>query len=297
MYHNPVLLHESVEGLNINPDGVYVDVTFGGGGHSREILSKLKSGHLFGFDQDQDAAANSFQDERFTFISQNFRYLKNFLMLHGHVKVDGILADLGVSSHQFDVASKGFSTRFDGILDMRMSQLNPVSAAEVVNTWPLEQLTKILTDYGELPNAFKMAQSIVAYRTLEEIRTTTALRDAVKKNLPIGKENKFLAQLFQALRIEVNQEMQALEEFLNQTTAVLKPGGRLVVISYHSLEDRMVKNFMKAGKLNGEVEKDFFGNNLSPFKLVSRKAIMPSGEEIAGNNRARSARLRIAERK
>ncbi len=297
MYHNPVLLHESVEGLNINPDGVYVDVTFGGGGHSREILSKLKSGHLFGFDQDQDAAANSFQDDRFTFISQNFRYLKNFLMLHGHVKVDGILADLGVSSHQFDVASKGFSTRFDGILDMRMSQLNPVSAAEVVNTWPLEQLTKILTDYGELPNAFKMAQSIVAYRTLEEIRTTTALRDAVKKNLPIGKENKFLAQLFQALRIEVNQEMQALEEFLNQTTAVLKPGGRLVVISYHSLEDRMVKNFMKAGKLNGEVEKDFFGNNLSPFKLVSRKAIMPSGEEIAGNNRARSARLRIAERK
>lgn len=297
MYHNPVLLHESVEGLNINPDGVYVDVTFGGGGHSREILSKLKSGHLFGFDQDQDAAANSFQDDRFTFISQNFRYLKNFLMLHGHVKVDGILADLGVSSHQFDVASKGFSTRFDGILDMRMSQLNPVSAAEVVNTWPLEQLTKILTDYGELPNAFKMAQSIVAYRTLEEIRTTTALRDAVKKNLPIGKENKFLAQLFQALRIEVNQEMQALEEFLNQTTAVLKPGGRLVVISYHSLEDRMVKNFMKAGKLNGEAEKDFFGNNLSPFKLVSRKAIMPSGEEIAGNNRARSARLRIAERK
>ncbi len=297
MYHNPVLLHESVEGLNINPDGVYVDVTFGGGGHSREILSKLKSGHLFGFDQDQDAAANSFQDDRFTFISQNFRYLKNFLMLHGHVKVDGILADLGVSSHQFDVASKGFSTRFDGILDMRMSQLNPVSAAEVVNTWPLEQLTKILTDYGELPNAFKMAQSIVAYRTLEEIRTTTALRDAVKKNLPIGKENKFLAQLFQALRIEVNQEMQALEEFLNQTTAVLKPGGRLVVISYHSLEDRMVKNFMKAGKLNGEVEKDFFGNNLSPFKLVSRKAIMPSREEIAGNNRARSARLRIAERK
>lgn len=297
MYHNPVLLHESVEGLNINPDGVYVDVTFGGGGHSREILSNLKSGHLFGFDQDQDAATNSFKDDRFTFIPQNFRYLKNFLMLHGHAKVDGILADLGVSSHQFDVASKGFSTRFDGILDMRMSQLNPVSAADVVNTWPLEQLTKILTDYGELPNAFKMAQSIVAHRTLEEIRTTTALREAVKKNLPIGKENKFLAQLFQALRIEVNQEMQALEEFLNQTTAVLKPGGRLVVISYHSLEDRMVKNFMKAGKLNGEAEKDFFGNNLSPFKLVSRKAIIPSGEEIAGNNRARSARLRIAERK
>lgn len=297
MYHNPVLLHESVQGLNLRPNGTYVDVTFGGGGHSQLILSQLIDGHLFGFDQDQDAAKNSFDDPRFTFIPQNFKYLKNFLLLHQQNKVDGILADLGVSSYQFDVPEKGFSTRFDGLLDMRMDQNNPVSAADIVNSYSVEDLSKIFITYGELRNAYRMALSIVEARAIKPITTTTDLKQAVKKQLPFGKENKYLAQLFQALRIEVNQEMQALETLLQQACDVLRPGGRLVVISYHSLEDRMVKNFMKSGKLSGEAEKDFFGNNLSPFQLITRKAIVPDAAEIERNSRARSAHLRIAEKK
>lgn len=297
MYHNPVLLHESVQGLNLRPNGTYVDVTFGGGGHSQLILSQLIDGHLFGFDQDQDAAKNSFDDPRFTFIPQNFKYLKNFLLLHQQNKVDGILADLGVSSYQFDVPEKGFSTRFDGLLDMRMDQNNPVSAADIVNSYSVEDLSKIFVTYGELRNAYRMALSIVEARAIKAITTTTDLKQAVKKQLPFGKENKYLAQLFQALRIEVNQEMQALETLLQQACDVLRPGGRLVVISYHSLEDRMVKNFMKSGKLSGEAEKDFFGNNLSPFQLITRKAIVPDAAEIERNSRARSAHLRIAEKK
>lgn len=297
MYHNPVLLHASVEGLNLRPNGTYVDVTFGGGGHSRYILSQLIDGHLFGFDQDQDAAKNAIEDPRFTFIPQNFKYLKNFLLMHRQEAVDGIFADLGVSSHQFDVPAKGFSTRFDGDLDMRMDQNNPVTAADIVNSYSAEDLAKLFTTYGELNNAFRMATAIVEARATQPIATTAALKQAVKRHLPFGKENKFLAQLFQALRIEVNQEMQALEALLQQACDVLKPGGRLVVISYHSLEDRMVKNFMRSGKLSGEAEKDFFGNNLSPFQLITRKAIVPDAAEIELNSRARSAHLRIAEKK
>jgi len=298
MYHNPVLLHESVEGLNMHPHGTFVDVTFGGGGHSKLILSKLEEGgKLFAFDQDQDALANVIQDQRFVFIPQNFKYLKNFLLLHGQPQVDGILADLGVSSHQFDEASRGFSTRFEGKLDMRMDKNNPLTAADVVNTYDQQALTVVFNTYGELQNAWKMAQTIIEARNAHPIKLTTDLRNVLAKHLPRGKENKTLAQVFQALRIEVNQEMQALESFLEQSIQVLKPGGRLVVISYHSLEDRLVKNLMKTGNVKGETSKDFYGNNLSPFILVSRKAVIPTEEEIAMNPRARSEKLRIAEKK
>lgn len=298
MYHNPVLLHESVEGLNMHPHGTFVDVTFGGGGHSKLILSKLEEGgKLFAFDQDQDALANVIQDQRFVFIPQNFKYLKNFLLLHGQPQVDGILADLGVSSHQFDEASRGFSTRFEGKLDMRMDKNNPLSAADVVNTYDQQALTVVFSTYGELQNAWKMAQTIIETRNVHPIKLTTDLRNVLAKHLPRGKENKTLAQVFQALRIEVNQEMQALESFLEQSVQMLKPGGRLVVISYHSLEDRLVKNLMKTGNVKGETSKDFYGNNLGPFILVSRKAVIPTEEEIAMNPRARSAKLRIAEKR
>ncbi len=298
MYHNPVLLHESVEGLNMHPHGTFVDVTFGGGGHSKLILSKLEEGgKLFAFDQDQDALANVIQDQRFVFIPQNFKYLKNFLLLHGQPQVDGILADLGVSSHQFDEASRGFSTRFEGKLDMRMDKNNPLTAADVVNTYDQQALTVVFNTYGELQNAWRLAQTIIEARNVHPIKLTTDLRNVLAKHLPRGKENKTLAQLFQALRIEVNQEMQALESFLEQSVQMLKPGGRLVVISYHSLEDRLVKNLMKTGNVKGETSKDFYGNNLSPFILVSRKAVIPTEEEIAMNPRARSAKLRIAEKR
>ncbi len=298
MYHNPVLLHESVEGLNMHPHGTFVDVTFGGGGHSKLILSKLEEGgKLFAFDQDQDALANVIQDQRFVFIPQNFKYLKNFLLLHGQPTVDGILADLGVSSHQFDEASRGFSTRFEGKLDMRMDKNNPLTAADVVNTYDQQALTVVFNTYGELQNAWRLAQTIIEARNVHPIKLTTDLRNVLAKHLPRGKENKTLAQVFQALRIEVNQEMQALESFLEQSVQMLKPGGRLVVISYHSLEDRLVKNLMKTGNVKGETSKDFYGNNLSPFILVSRKAVIPTEEEIAMNPRARSAKLRIAEKR
>ena len=296
MYHNPVLLSECIDGLNINPEGIYVDVTFGGGGHSRAILEKLKGGHLYAFDQDADAAKNAFEDERFTFIPQNFRYMKNFVQLYANTKVDGILADLGVSSYQFDTPEKGFSTRFEGRLDMRMNQNDPVDASNVVNTYEVEALASVFSRYGELKNAMAIARDIEMARDVQSIETTTDLKNAVEAHLPKGSENKVLAQIFQALRIEVNKEMEVLEAFLTQCADVLKPGGRLVVMSYHSLEDRLVKNFMKSGKADGEVEKDFFGNQLTPYKLITHKPIVPSDEEVARNSRARSAKLRIAEK-
>ena len=298
MYHDPVMLSECIGGLDIRPDGVYVDVTFGGGGHSRAILERLTTGHLYAFDQDEDAAANAFDDERFTFIPQNFKYFKNFIQLYqGGAKIDGVIADLGVSSHQFDTPEKGFSTRFDGPLDMRMSQLTPNDAATVVNTYDQADLTRIFLLYGEMQQPQLVAADIVVARANEPIETTEQLKAAVQRRLPRGKENKVLAQLFQALRIEVNQELEALTAFLGQCPDVLKPGGRLVVMSYHSLEDRLVKNFMKTGNAEGKEEKDFYGNLITPYHIITRKPIVPSDEEIERNGRARSAKLRIAERR
>ena len=296
MYHTPVLLEKSVEGLCIKPDGLYADVTFGGGGHSRRILDSIQSGHLFAFDQDADAAKNVFDDDRFTFIPQNFRFFKNFIRLYTSEKLDGILADLGVSSYQFDTPERGFSTRFDSKLDMRMDQLNPIDATIVINTYTHAALTKIFSVYGEVQNAHLVASDIIQARNSQAVETTGALKEAVKRHMPRGKENKVLAQIFQSLRIEVNQEMAVLEQFLSQCADMLKPCGRLVVISYHSLEDRLVKNFMKTGNVLGALEKDFFGNSMSPYKLVTRKSIVPTAAEIEQNSRARSARLRIAER-
>jgi len=297
MYHVPVLLNECLEGLNINPNGLYADVTFGGGGHSRAILDRLEGGHLYAFDQDADAAANAFDDERFTFIPHNFRYLKNFISLYSNEKLDGIFADLGVSSHQFDVAERGFSTRFNGRLDMRMDVTSPFDAASLVNTYDRDSIARVLRVYGELDNAYVLAGDIVAARDEEPIETTESLKKAVEARLPRGRENKTLAQIFQALRIEVNKEMEVLAMLLEQSAEMLKPGGRLVVLSYHSLEDRLVKNFMRAGNAEGEEKKDFFGNPLSPYKLITRKPIVPSEDEIERNSRARSARLRVAERR
>ena len=297
MYHNPVMLDECIKGMNIDPEGVYADVTFGGGGHSRAILERLTTGHLYAFDQDEDAAANAIDDARFTFIPQNFKYFKNFIQLYHGGKIDGVIADLGVSSHQFDTPEKGFSTRFDGALDMRMSQSNPLNAATVVNTYDQEALARILSLYGEVQQAHLVASDIVMARDNEPIETTAQLKAAVANRLPRGRENKVLAQIFQALRIEVNQELDALTAFLSQCPDVLKSGGRLVVMSYHSLEDRIVKNFTKTGNAEGKEEKDFFGNLLTPYKIITRKPITPSEEEIERNSRARSAKLRIAERK
>ena len=297
MYHKPVMLKECMEGLNINPQGAYADVTFGGGGHSRAILGQLTTGHLYAFDQDEDAEANVIDDERFTFIPQNFKYLKNFIQLYHGGQLDGIIADLGVSSHQFDTPEKGFSTRFDGPLDMRMSQMTPNDAATVVNTYDHASLTRILRLYGEMQQPQLIASDIIMAREAEPIETTEQLKAAVQRRLPRGKENKVLAQLFQALRIEVNQELEALTALLSQCPDVLKPGGRLVVMSYHSLEDRIVKNFMRTGNAEGKEEKDFYGNLLTPYHIITRKPIVPSDEENESNSRARSAKLRIAERK
>ena len=297
MYHNPVMLEECIKGLNINPEGVYADVTFGGGGHSRAILDRLTTGHLYAFDQDEDAEANAFEDDRFTFIPQNFKYFKNFIQLYRGGKIDGVIADLGVSSHQFDTPEKGFSTRFDGPLDMRMSQMTPNDAATIVNTYDHAALTRILRLYGEMQQPQLIASDIIMAREAEPIETTEQLKAAVQRHLPKGKENKVLAQLFQALRIEVNQELEALSAFLAQCPDVLKPGGRLVVMSYHSLEDRLVKNFMKTGNAEGKEEKDFYGNLLTPYHIITRKPIVPTDEENESNSRARSAKLRIAERK
>ena len=294
-YHVPVLLDQCIEGLNIKEDGIYVDVTFGGGGHSRGIISKLGAkGKLFAFDQDKDAIENAIDDDRFTLINMNFKHIKNYLRLHGVKKVDGILADLGVSSHQFDVAERGFSTRFDGRLDMRMNQSAPLSAFEVVNEYELEDLTRILRDYGELKNAWKVANKIVDSREENTIVTNDDLKNLTISLAPRNRENRFFAQLFQAIRIEVNQEMDVLKSFLEASNGILNPDGRLVVMSYHSLEDRLVKRYMKTGLFHGEPEKDFYGNIDVPFKVVTRKVIIPDAEEIARNSRARSAKLRIA---
>ena len=295
-YHNPVLLKETVDGLNIKPDGVYVDVTFGGGGHSREILRRLgPNGKLFAFDQDEDALANAIPDDRFVLINENFRYIKRFLRFHGVRSIDGILGDLGVSSHQFDVPERGFSTRFDAELDMRMSQRNDLDAYKVVNEYDDANLRRVFYDYGELKNAPALSRTIIEARQHRPIKTTDALKDALAKYLPEKVRNKVLAQIYQAIRIEVNQEMDVLKEFLEQSLEVLKPGGRLSVISYHSLEDRLVKRFMKNGMFEGEPERDFFGNYSVPFKTIG-KLIVPTDEEIKINNRARSAKLRVAEK-
>lgn len=294
-YHNPVMLAECIEALAIKPDGIYVDVTFGGGGHSREILKHLnEKGRLLAFDQDADAQQNIPNDDRLTFIDQNFRFLKNNCRLHAAMPVDGVLADLGVSSHQFDRPERGFSTRFDGELDMRMDQSSDLTARQVVNSYSEEDLHRIFGIYGEIQNARSLAKTIVTARLNGGIKTVADLKEVIKRLIPKGKENKYLAQVFQALRIEVNQELEALQDFLLQTADVLTTGGRLVVMSYHSLEDRLVKNFIAKGKFRGEVEKDFFGNEIKPFESVSRKAITASEAEIKGNNRARSAKLRIA---
>jgi 16S rRNA (cytosine1402-N4)-methyltransferase len=296
-YHVPVMLQPCIDGLNIKPDGVYVDVTFGGGGHSREILKHLgPKGRLIAFDQDPDAQANIPDDERFIFIDQNFGFLKNNLRLKGFRAVDGILADLGVSSHQFDVPRRGFSIRHNADLDMRMDQHRDLTAAEILNTYTEDKLHKIFGIYGEVKNAKSLARAIVTSRLEQPFTDIDSLKSAIAGYIPKGKENKYLAQVFQALRIEVNAEIQVLEDFLQQAADVLKPGGHLVVMSYHSLEDRPVKNFMAKGKFQGEVEKDFFGNQQKPFNVITRKAIIATDGEIAQNNRARSAKLRIAEK-
>lgn len=295
-YHNPVLLTESVEGLNIKPDGVYVDVTFGGGGHSREILKRLgENGRLLAFDQDEDALPNAIDDDRFQLINENFRYIKQFLKFYGIRKVDGILADFGVSSHQFDQAERGFSTRFDADLDMRMSKKNQISAFDVVNVYDYEELRRVLFQYGDLRNANAIAKTIVEQRENAPIKTTDQLKEVLGQYLPKHREHKILAQIYQAIRIEVNQEIQVIKEFLLQVPELLNDGGRLSVISYHSLEDRLVKRFIRAGQFEGEPEKDFYGNIEVPMKKVGG-LVVPSKEEIKLNNRARSAKLRIAER-
>lgn len=295
-YHNPVLLKETVDGLAIKEDGIYVDVTFGGGGHSKEILSRLgENGKLYAFDQDKDALKNKIEDSRFTLINENFRYIKRFLRFYGVKEVDGILGDFGVSSHQFDVAERGFSTRFEADLDMRMNQSNQLSAYHVVNEYSQEDLRDVLLQYGELRAAPAMARMIVETRMNGEIKTSEQLKSALKKFLSPKHENKILAQIYQAIRIEVNQEIEALKEFLLQTPEVLKSGGRLSLISYHSLEDRLVKRFMRNGLFEGEPERDVFGRFEVPFKKVG-KLIVPTAQEIKENNRARSAKLRIAEK-
>jgi len=296
-YHIPVLLSEAVEMLSIRPDGVYVDLTFGGGGHSRRILSQLSpAGHLFSLDQDPDAAANAPVDERFTFVASNFRFVRGALRMRGVEAVDGILADLGVSSHHFDTAERGFSFRADSELDMRMNNRSGRTAADVVNTYTNDALSEIFSSWGELDTTWKIANCIVRARERQPIATTRQLVEAVRPVTPAKDESKFLTKLFQALRIEVNGEMEALKMALEQSLRLLRPGGRLAVISYHSLEDRIVKNFMRSGNCEGVVEKDFFGRQSTPFELVTRKPVVPSAEEVARNPRSRSARMRVAEK-
>lgn len=294
-YHVPVLLNECIDGLEINPDGVYVDVTYGGGGHSGKILEKLSSGQLIAFDQDPDVRKNLPNSDNLIFINENFRYIKNFLKLYKAIPVDGILADLGISSWQIDQAERGFSTRFDGPLDMRMDKKNDLTAERVLNEYDQEKLTEVFRLYGELKSARRIASEIVFHRKNVPLTTTGELKNVLQKFAVRGKENKFFAQVFQALRIEVNNELESLKELLENSLEVLKPGGRLVVISYHSLEDRLVKNFIRSGNFLGEVEKDFFGNVLSPVKPVG-KLIVPDEEEQQRNPRSRSAKLRIAEK-
>lgn len=295
-YHIPVMLNPCIEGLAIDPNGIYVDLTFGGGGHSKAIIQHLDKGHLYGFDQDSDAETNAIDDPRFTFVQANFRDFKKYLKLYGVTKVDGILADLGISSHQIDEPTRGFSTRFEGALDMRMSSSIEMTAGQLLNTYEESQLHKIFGIYGEVKNAKTLAQAVVSRRAMRLFDTTADFKEFLQKFAPRGREFKYFAQVFQALRIEVNDEMGALEEMLLQTVDALKPEGRLVIMSYHSLEDRLVKNFINKGKFQGEVEKDFYGNQLRPLEPVVRKAIVADAEEITRNNRARSAKLRIAKK-
>ena len=292
MYHNPVLLNESLEALHIKPDGLYVDATFGGGGHSKHILNSLSSGHLYGFDQDIDAINHHTTHPNLTLIQQNFRYMINYLQFFNAIPVDGILADLGISSHQIDVPDRGFATRFSANLDMRMNQEDEFSAADIINSFSLERLTAVFRNYGEIKNAFNLARKIIAARDENPICTTDQLNNVAEPLAPKKQIHKYLAQVYQALRIEVNDELGALQDLLYQAQKVLKPGGRLVVISYHSLEDRLVKNFLKTGNFDGKQEKDFYGNLITPFKMEKTKPIYPNETEIETNNRARSARLR-----
>jgi len=295
-YHISVLLKDSVDGLNIDPEGMYVDVTYGGGGHSFEILKRLSTGRLFAFDQDDDAKRNLIDDDRLTFVQSNFSFMRNHLKMHGVDQVDGVLADLGVSSHQFDDADRGFSIRQEARLDMRMNALSEVDAAKIVNEYEEYELSKMFFEYADLRNARKLARAIIVARDTTVIDTTTDLMQVLGVFAPKGKENQFFAKVFQALRIEVNDELGVLKELLSQCESVLKPGGRMVVISYHSLEDRLVKNFIKRGSFSGEMEKDFYGNVLKPFKEITRKPIIPEEQEINDNKRSRSAKLRIAEK-
>ena len=298
LYHVPALLNESIEGLRVLSSGIYVDVTFGGGGHSREILNRLgENGRLLGFDQDEDAVANIIPDNRFTFVRSNFRYLKNFLRYHDIDQVDGVIADLGVSSHHFDDSFRGFSFRFSGELDMRMNRGASLNAADILNEYQVEKLADVFYKWGELKNARRIASSVVEYRSKKKIEKTDDFLEIISPFTRRDKEKKILAQAFQALRIEVNGEMDALTEMLMQALDVLKPGGRLSVISYHSLEDRLVKNFFRTGNFEGNLEKDFFGNPLTPFETINRKVIVPSDEEQKSNPRSRSAKLRIAKKK
>jgi 16S rRNA (cytosine1402-N4)-methyltransferase len=291
-----VLLNESVEGLNIKGDGIYVDVTYGGGGHSREILKHLTTGKLYAFDQDDDAFANKVEDEKLVLIKQNFKYMKNFLKMYNALPVDGILADLGVSSHQFDEGTRGFSTRFEGKLDMRMDKSGALTAADIVNTYDEQALVNMFSTYGEVENSKRLAACIVKERASKKINTTEEFKQAIISCIPKMREQQYLAKVFQALRIAVNSELDVLKELLKQSLEVLKPGGRLSVISYHSLEDRLVKNFIKSGNFEGKVEQDFYGNKLVDFKAINRQLITPSEEELKLNNRSRSAKLRIAEK-
>lgn len=296
-YHIPVMLNQCIEGLLIRPDGIYVDATFGGGGHSREIVKFLTTGKLYAFDQDEDAERNVFNDDRFVFIRANFRYLRNFLRYHSVDQVDGILADLGVSSHDFDEADRGFSFRFDAPLDMRMNRESAFSAFDIINKYELEQLISIFKNYGEIKNAARLASAIITARNQKTIDTTGTLLEIIGPLVPKAIEKKYLAQVFQALRMEVNDETGALKDFLKSAFEVLRPGGRIVFMTYHSIEDRLVKNFLKSGNFEGEVEQDFYGNFKTPFQLINRKVIVPDEEEILNNPRSRSARLRVAEKK
>jgi 16S rRNA (cytosine1402-N4)-methyltransferase len=296
MYHDPVLLQQSIEGLNVKPEGIYVDATFGGGGHSKEILKYLTTGKLVAFDRDEDALRNMPDNKNLIFVRHNYRYMRNFLKYHNIHKVDGILADLGVSSHQFDEADRGFSFRADAALDMRMSRASEKNAQTILNTYTDVQLKALFVEYGELPNAWKLASTIVQARKDKVISTTGQFVEIIKNCIPRQIENKVLAQVFQAIRIEVNGELESLKEFLSQSTDCLVENGRLSVITYHSLEDRLVKNFMKAGNFEGKLEKDFYGNIIAPFRAINKNVIVPDEAEINRNNRARSAKLRVAEK-
>jgi 16S rRNA (cytosine1402-N4)-methyltransferase len=296
-YHIPVMLDQSIEGLNISPKGSYVDATFGGGGHAREIVKLLSTGRLYAFDQDEDATRNVFDDERLVFVRANFRYMKNFLRYFSVDQVDGILADLGVSSHDFDEAERGFSFRFDAPLDMRMNREAPGTAEYIINNYDQQQLINLFRNYGEIKNASRLAATITGARTAAPLTTTGALLEAIRPCVPRAIEKKYLAQVFQALRMEVNDETGALKDFLVAALEVLRPGGRLVIMTYHSIEDRIVKNFLKSGNFKGEVEQDFYGNFITPFELINRRVVVPGEDEILSNPRSRSARLRIAEKK